>query len=329
MSYYVQLETLSPIPRALGRAHEVRNHRYRTGQPTRYHTWWFERRAAAEAFMHRAEKAYLHAKYAVAPQFGSDTVSSKFKPYKKTSPSARALDARIKKTPPMKKTRRFYVAIQAAQRPKFKGAPEIYTWRYGRRGENKRLYVWFFETLNGPGGAYAFRKRAMDSTSKFVVAGTMSDLPGLVTEGRTPKGSKPARKTARARPRSASSSGARGSGSRGSSPKRGARTVKLAPKASGRFKVPAAVRKAAKEGLALYKAGKGGKGLTSGAITRARSLARGTAIDADRAKMMRAWFARHVVDRRPGWAKKPTHGYVAWQLWGGDAGRSWVKGIRV
>jgi hypothetical protein len=40
---------------------------------------------------------------------------------------------------------------------------------------------------------------------------------------------------------------------------------------------------------------------------------------------MSAWFARHATDRQAGWDKagEETPGYVAWQLWGGDAARDW------
>lgn len=94
-----------------------------------------------------------------------------------------------------------------------------------------------------------------------------------------------------------------------------------------RHEVPAGVQKAAREGLELYAEGYGGKGLTEGAVARARSLARGTAISFDRARMMRAWFRRHAVDRRPDWARDKTPGWVAWQLWGGDAAQRWVERI--
>jgi hypothetical protein len=42
---------------------------------------------------------------------------------------------------------------------------------------------------------------------------------------------------------------------------------------------------------------------------------------------MRAWFARHKVDRRPGWDKagEETPGFVAWELWGGNAGQEWSE----
>ena len=36
---------------------------------------------------------------------------------------------------------------------------------------------------------------------------------------------------------------------------------------------------------------------------------------------MRAWHARHAVDKRPDWDNPPTPGYVAFLLWGGEPGR--------
>jgi hypothetical protein len=40
---------------------------------------------------------------------------------------------------------------------------------------------------------------------------------------------------------------------------------------------------------------------------------------------MSAWFARKASEKTPGWDKagEETPGYVAWQLWGGDAARDW------
>lgn len=93
--------------------------------------------------------------------------------------------------------------------------------------------------------------------------------------------------------------------------------------------VPSAgMRSAAKRGLELYKAGRGGDGLVPATIADARKMARGEALSADKVKRMRAWFARHYVDKKPGWsdAGKETPGYVAHLLWGGDAGRSWANG---
>lgn len=45
------------------------------------------------------------------------------------------------------------------------------------------------------------------------------------------------------------------------------------------------------------------------------------------AQFMNAWFSRHKVDRRPGWKALRTPGYVAWQIWGGDPARRWVRDI--
>ena len=89
--------------------------------------------------------------------------------------------------------------------------------------------------------------------------------------------------------------------------------------------VPRAVRAVAREGLELHAAGFGGRGLTKGAIVRARRLARGLPITTETARMMRGWFRRHVYDARPGWRARKTPGWVAWQLWGGTAAWRWVE----
>jgi hypothetical protein len=99
-------------------------------------------------------------------------------------------------------------------------------------------------------------------------------------------------------------------------------------------RVPAEVRREAHRGLELLREGYGGKGLTEGAIRRARQLARGTPLPLRGPKgtrsvvLMDAWFARHAVDRRPGWDKDVTPGYVAHLLWGGDAAKRWVRELR-
>ncbi len=85
---------------------------------------------------------------------------------------------------------------------------------------------------------------------------------------------------------------------------------------------PEGVRSACKRGLAL-KGEHGGDGLTSAAVAWAKKLAAGQPISTEKARKMNAYFARHKVDRKPGWDSPPTPGYVAWLLWGGDAGRSW------
>lgn len=99
-----------------------------------------------------------------------------------------------------------------------------------------------------------------------------------------------------------------------------------AAKAAISMTPPGAVRAAARDGLRLLEAGKGGDGLQPQTIREARDMADGRAITEDKARRMVAWFARHESDKRPGWDErgKETPGFVAWQLWGGDAGRAWA-----
>lgn len=105
-----------------------------------------------------------------------------------------------------------------------------------------------------------------------------------------------------------------------------------------KYPVPKAVQVAAKDGLRLVAEGYGGKGLTDEAIDRARKLARGVPIvhyqsradgstNKSSAQFMHAWFARHKVDKRPRWEERTTPGWVAWQIWGGDAAKKWVDAI--
>jgi hypothetical protein len=90
------------------------------------------------------------------------------------------------------------------------------------------------------------------------------------------------------------------------------------------FTPPKAVREACKRGLAL-KDEFGGKGLREPTVQKARDFVAGKPNDPAHARKMRAWFKRHDVDKRPGWEKPPTPGYVARLLWGGDAGQKWVE----
>lgn len=101
------------------------------------------------------------------------------------------------------------------------------------------------------------------------------------------------------------------------------------------FKPPIGVRKAAKRGLELRKkfhrggisTQKAGQlGIGSG-IERAVTLARGLHVSPSTAKRMNNYFNRHQKDRKPNWGNpaKPTNGYIAWLLWGGDPGRAWAR----
>ena len=89
---------------------------------------------------------------------------------------------------------------------------------------------------------------------------------------------------------------------------------------------PAAVRSALRQGLAL-RASHGGKGLREETVDWAKKLAAGRRVTEAKARKMRAWFRRHRVDYKKGWDDPPTPGYVAWLLWGGDAGRDWALAL--
>ena len=91
------------------------------------------------------------------------------------------------------------------------------------------------------------------------------------------------------------------------------------------FSPPAEVRANAKRGLELRK--KYGRGGTEVGVARARDLSNGATISLDTIKRMVSYFARHEVDKQgEGWGKDSA-GYIAWLLWGGDAGRAWAKRI--
>jgi hypothetical protein len=81
----------------------------------------------------------------------------------------------------------------------------------------------------------------------------------------------------------------------------------------------------ARRGLKLHEAGRSGDGLKPETVARAGKIAARESLTEDHVREMSAWFARHAVDRREGWDKagEETPGFVAWELWGGDSGRSW------
>ncbi len=91
---------------------------------------------------------------------------------------------------------------------------------------------------------------------------------------------------------------------------------------------PAAVRKAAERGLELRR--EFNRGGTEIGVARARDLSNGKRIPPQTINRMLSYFARHEVDKKgEGWGDEnnPSAGYIAWLLWGGDAGWSWARGI--
>jgi hypothetical protein len=91
------------------------------------------------------------------------------------------------------------------------------------------------------------------------------------------------------------------------------------------FAPPQEVRSNAKRGLELRD--KYGRGGTEIGVARARDLSNGRSVSLDTIKRMVSYFARHEVDKKgEGWGKDSA-GYIAWLLWGGDAGKSWANRI--
>lgn len=92
------------------------------------------------------------------------------------------------------------------------------------------------------------------------------------------------------------------------------------------FTPPQEVRSAAKRGLELRQ--KHNRGGTAVGVARARDLSNGKSIPIDTINRMISYFARHEVDKKgEGWGVDSA-GYIAWLLWGGDAGRSWATRIK-
>lgn len=92
---------------------------------------------------------------------------------------------------------------------------------------------------------------------------------------------------------------------------------------------PAAVAEAAQRGLALRE--EHGRGGTEVGVRRAEQLMDREILSDRDIKSMFSYFARHAVDKHGRfWADRdrPSAGYIAWQLWGGDAARDWIGGLR-
>ncbi|WP_292052089.1 MULTISPECIES: hypothetical protein [unclassified Brevundimonas] len=92
---------------------------------------------------------------------------------------------------------------------------------------------------------------------------------------------------------------------------------------------PDAVIEAANYGIALRREHK--RGGTEVGLNRALRLSRGERVSDRDIITMNAWFARHAVDKRGkfwGHPTKPSAGYIAWHLWGGDAAQDWIAPLR-
>ena len=96
------------------------------------------------------------------------------------------------------------------------------------------------------------------------------------------------------------------------------------------YAVPEDVQAAARTALRWIADGRAGDGFTSVGRNRAKQLAAGGSVSRSVLVKMRAYFARHIVDKEAkGWGDRsnPTPGMVAWYAWGGDAGRAWANRV--
>lgn len=95
------------------------------------------------------------------------------------------------------------------------------------------------------------------------------------------------------------------------------------------FKPPKDVAKAAQQGLDFRS--QYHRGGTSIGIARGRQLSNQNTVSPETIKRMYAYFARHEVDKKGknfGNDDKPSNGYIAWLLWGGEPGKKWATKLR-
>lgn len=90
---------------------------------------------------------------------------------------------------------------------------------------------------------------------------------------------------------------------------------------------PRAVSEAAAKGLELRE--RFHRGGTEVGEHRAEQLRDRQPIRVDEIGSIYSYFQRHEVDHRPDWddPDRPTPGYIAWLLWGGDEGRAWITAL--
>lgn len=93
------------------------------------------------------------------------------------------------------------------------------------------------------------------------------------------------------------------------------------------LKPTAGMAAACRRGLKLYEDGRGGDGLVPATISWARKIAARENLTKEKVVKMRAWHARHKVDKKAGWDKagEETPGFVAFLLWAGAAGARWSQ----
>jgi len=104
------------------------------------------------------------------------------------------------------------------------------------------------------------------------------------------------------------------------------------------FKPPTSVAEAAARGLEWRKKNKGKGGLSTqqaksegvgSGVQRAVNLKNRNTISPATIRRMKAFFDRHEKAKQVPPGKQPWEdkGRIAWELWGGDAGRSWANKV--
>lgn len=97
----------------------------------------------------------------------------------------------------------------------------------------------------------------------------------------------------------------------------------------GKHQPPKGVQETAQRAVRWIEDGKAGRNFTDTGRHRAHQLANGEKLTDEQATKMRAYFARHSVDKDAagfthGTDGFPSPGRVAWDAWGGDEGERWV-----
>ena len=92
------------------------------------------------------------------------------------------------------------------------------------------------------------------------------------------------------------------------------------------FRPPQEVADNGEKGLRLRR--EFNRGGTDVGVARGRDLKNRQDLSPETIQRMTSYFSRHAVDKEAddfGNDDNPSAGYVAWLLWGGDAGRDWAE----
>lgn len=97
---------------------------------------------------------------------------------------------------------------------------------------------------------------------------------------------------------------------------------------------PKGVQEVGQRAVRWIEDGNAGRNFTDTGRHRAHQLANGESLSDEQVKKMKAYFARHSVDKEAEGFKHGTDGFpspgrVAWDAWGGDEGERWVGTLDV